>query len=828
MDERYNPEAIELNWQKYWEENGLFRTQIDELTTKYYLLEMFPYPSGKIHMGHVRNYSIGDVLARFLKMNGYNVLHPMGWDAFGMPAENAAIKENIHPAKWTSENIEYMRKQLKRMGFSYDWEREFATCNPEYYKWSQWIFLQMLERGIAYKKYSSVNWCDSCSTVLANEQVEAGLCWRCGSEVMQKELEQWFLKITDYTEELLEGCEELNKGWPERVLMMQKNWIGKSTGAEVDFPIVDSCEVIRIFTTRQDTLFGATFMCLSPEHPLIPHLIEGNSYEESVKNFICDISQITESDVVSDVIEKKGVFTGKYAINPLTKEQIPIWVANFVLMEYGTGAIMSVPAHDQRDLDFARKYNLQVRVVIHPFDRTLHKETMSEAYEEEGYLVNSGEFDGIDSREAREKINIYLEEKGIGKRAVNYKLRDWGISRQRYWGCPIPIIYCTDCGTVPVPYEDLPVLLPLDIELKGVGKNPLAEHESFVRAECPRCGKKARRETDTMDTFICSSWYFDRYTCPEYDKGPLDPESANYWMSVDQYIGGIEHAILHLLYARFFTKVLRDIGIINVDEPFKRLLTQGMVIKDGAKMAKSKGNVVDPDDIIHTYGADTARLFILFASPPDRDLEWNSQGVEGAFRFLNRVWRLVRDNHDYIKDVYISSTNQLNSEAKKLKQVVHKTIKKVTEDIRDRYHFNTAISAIMELVNALNQFSIEDKVDTTTLSVLKEAIETTICLLYPFAPHIAEELWRNVGNNQSLVKGTWPTYSEEVVKDEDVLIVIQVNGKVRSKITVSANSDDEYIRARALQDAKVQQYIDGKNLEKIVVVPNRLVSIVVK
>ncbi|MBI5286453.1 MAG: leucine--tRNA ligase [Deltaproteobacteria bacterium] len=672
MMDRYEPQGIEGKWQGIWEKENTFKVTEVKGKKTYYLLEMFPYPSGRIHMGHIRNYSIGDVVARFMVMRGYNVLHPMGWDAFGLPAENAAIQHGIHPARWTYENIAYMKRQLKRMGFSYDWDREITTCSPEYYQWNQWLFLKMYERGLAYRMYSPVNWCPNCQTVLANEQVERGGCWRCGSGVEEKQLEQWFLRITAYAEELLDYCDKL-RGWPERVLVMQRNWIGKSIGVELDFPVDGAKDVIRVFTTRPDTLYGATFMSLAPEHPMVERFVGVRGQGSGVREFIEKIKR--QDRTRTEALEKEGVFTGAYCINPLTDRRMPIYIANFVLMEYGTGAVMAVPAHDQRDFEFARKYDLPVVVVIQPPGGGLEPDTMTEAYIEDGIMVNSGPFDGMNNREATEAIVKHLEEKGIGKRAVNYRIKDWGISRQRYWGCPIPIIYCAGCGTVPVPYEDLPVILPEDVKFTGVGASPLAQAPEFVNTTCPRCGKAARRETNTMDTFVDSSWYFLKFTSPGEDKKPFATESVKYWMPVDQYIGGIEHAVLHLLYARFFNKVLRDLGLVAFDEPFTNLLTQGMVCKevlvcpehgylfpeeisDGKcskcgkavevgpveKMSKSRKNIVDPDKIVERYGADTTRLFSLFAAPPEKDLDWSDEGVEGAYRFLGRVWRLVSQN----------------------------------------------------------------------------------------------------------------------------------------------------------------------------------------
>ncbi|MCK5505401.1 MAG: leucine--tRNA ligase, partial [Thermodesulfovibrionia bacterium] len=737
----------------YWDEQKLFSVREDSGLPKFYCLEMFPYPSGRIHMGHVRNYVIGDVIARYKKMRGFNVLHPMGWDAFGMPAENAAIKHGLHPSRWTYDNIDYMKKQLKKTGLGYDWGRELTTCDPEYYKWDQWFFLKMYERGLVYKKASSVNWCPSCETVLANEQVIDGGCWRCDTIVVQKELEQWFFRITDYAEELLEDSDKLH-GWPEKVVTMQRNWIGRSEGVEVDFRIAGCDKVMRIFTTRQDTLYGATFMSIAKKHPLVTELVKDEKILREVESL---------SD---DPEEKEGVFTGCYAVNPMTEGKIPIYVANFVLMEYGTGAIMAVPAHDQRDFEFAKKYGLPVKEVILQedfFEKLKLKESgllgidvrssgeMAEAFEDEGVLVDSEQFSHLPSKEAKGKIADYLEEKGIGEKVVNYKLRDWGVSRQRYWGTPIPIIYCSSCGTVPVPEDELPVVLPQDVLLAGKGVSPLSEVSDFIAAKCPECGGDAKRETDTMDTFVDSSWYFLRYCSPKTGDKPLDPEAVSYWMPVDQYIGGVEHAVLHLLYSRFFTKVIRDIGLIRTSEPFDNLLTQGMVIKDGAKMSKSKGNVVDPDSLINKYGADTVRVFCMFAAPPERDLEWSDQGVEGASRFLNRLWAVVCKNLDILcaeGDKGSKYSSQLSVSASRLMRKTHQTIKKVTGSIERDYHFNTAIAALMELMNetvAFNPLSDGDR------EVLRFGIRRMVLLISPFAPHIAEELWKEIGEAKSIL-----------------------------------------------------------------------------
>ncbi len=850
MENQYIPKDVEAKWQRIWQEKQVFRVSEDSDKEKYYLLEMFPYPSGRIHMGHVRNYAIGDVVARFKRMQGFNVLHPMGWDAFGMPAENAAIEHGVHPAKWTYENIDSMRRQLQRIGFSYDWQREFATCDVEYYRWEQLLFLKMFEKGLAYKKGSFVNWCDDCQTVLANEQVEDGCCWRCHNPVQQKELEQWFFKITDYADELLEWADKL-PGWPERVLAMQRNWIGKSYGCEVKFPIVDRCEKIKIFTTRPDTLFGATFMSLAPEHPLVKLLVT-TEQEQEVSKFIAEVERQDKIDRISGDMEKMGVFTGSYCINPLNGEEIPIFLANFVLLDYGTGAVMAVPAHDQRDFEFAQKYRLPIRVVIQPEGKQLLVEQMLEAYTDSGLLVNSGQFNGVDNESAKEQIVAFLDNRDEGRKTVNYRLRDWGVSRQRYWGTPIPIIYCDSCGAVPVPEEDLPVKLPTDVELTGEGGSPLARHEAFLNVTCPKCGNPAKRESDTFDTFVESSWYFFRYACPDYTEGPLNKQAANYWLPVDQYIGGIEHAVMHLLYARFFTKVLRDLDMLDVDEPFTNLLTQGMVCKetqrcpehgwlypeqvvDGKcsccgrsvelgrteKMSKSKKNVIDPNQLIDQYGADTARLFSLFAAPPEKDLEWNEQGVEGCSRFLGRVWRAVGDNLELIADAVVPTV--VKGEAVDLRRKTHQTIKKVSEDIDGRFHFNTAIAAVMELVNAVYSFNARQE----NPGVLREALETVVRLLNPFVPHICEELWQLLGHQQSVEVSGWPTWDESALVAEKMTMVVQVNGKVRGKIVVAVAADKKTIEAEALAESNVQRFIEGKQMRKIIVVPGRLINIVV-
>jgi len=829
MAKGYDFKEIEEKWQLCWEERKQFRVTEDPSRPKYYLLEMYPYPSGRIHMGHVRNYSIGDVVARYKRMRGYNVLHPMGWDAFGLPAENAAIENNIHPAIWTEDNIRYMRKQLKRMGFSYDWDRETASCYRDYYKWNQWFFLKMYERGLAYKRASSVNWCDSCQTVLANEQVEGGLCWRCETPVRQKQLEQWFLRITHYAEELLAGLDKL-PGWPERVKVMQRNWIGKSVGVEVRFPLASGDASIPAFTTRVDTLFGATFILLSPEHPMVQKVSEETPQAQSISLFLERMSRADKISRTALDAEKEGCFTGSYAINPATGEKIPIWVANYVLLEYGTGAVMAVPAHDQRDLEFARKYDLPIRVVVKGLDGGPGEETSAEAYVEEGLLINSGRFNGLPSDRAREAIAKHLEGNDNGKRQVAFRFRDWGISRQRYWGTPIPIIYCDRCGTVPVPYQDLPVVLPSDVQIVGKGESPLGKVDGFVQSGCPKCSAPARRETDTMDTFVDSSWYFLRFLSPHNDLVPVEEDAARYWMPVDQYIGGIEHAVMHLLYARFFTKFLHDLNLIQVDEPFTNLLTQGMVIKDGSKMSKSKGNVVDPNELLERYGADTARLFSLFASPPEKDLDWSDQGVEGSFRFLNRIWRMVETYQPSSRSVDGEPHLEELTVGKDLFRCVHQTIKKVTEDIEDKFHFNTAISALMELVNEVSQFDLSgtEAERNERDRVLKKALETVLLLLSPFSPHICEELWRRMGHPRSVFEEPWPVYDERAIAEEVALIVVQINGRVRHRLYLAASSTEEEIKGTVLSDDRVKSLLSGQEVKRIVLVPNKLVNIVLR
>jgi len=820
----YDHKTLEMKWQKRWEEQGIYRLDAGGGRPKYYCLEMFPYPSGRCHMGHVRNYSIGDVVARFKRMNGWNVLHPMGWDAFGLPAENAAIKNNIPPKKWTWDNIDAMRRQLKRLGFAYDWEREVATCHPDYYKWTQWLFLQFYKKGLAYKKKAAVNWCPQCQTVLANEQVVQGECERCGTPVTKRELVQWFLRITEYAERLLRNLEKL-EGWPERVKTMQANWIGRSEGVEIRFPVKGTGRALPVFTTRPDTVYGVTYMVMAPEHPWVEELIAGSPREAEIRAFIERVARQDEITRTAEDREKEGIFTGAYCVNPMTGEEIPIYLGDYVLAGYGTGAIMAVPAHDQRDFEFARKYGLPIRVVIQG-DQPLDGETMQEAYTEPGVMVNSGPFDGMRSEEAWHAIADELERRGIGERKVNYRLRDWLISRQRYWGVPIPIINCPQCGHVPVPEEDLPVLLPENVNFKPTGQSPLVDLEEFVKTTCPRCGGPAERETDTMDTFVDSSWYFLRYIDPHNQEAPFDKELASAWMPVDQYIGGVEHAILHLMYARFFTMVLYDLGLVDVEEPFQNLLTQGMVLKDGAKMSKSKGNVVDPDEMVERYGADTVRLFILFAAPPERDLEWSDAGVEGAYRFVNRVYRMVRDAAAFVQGAG-PVQGALEGPAAELRRKVHSGLKRVTTDIAERFQFNTAISAIMEMVNAVYAYR-ELPEDQQDPAALREALELIVLALAPFAPHVAEEAWEMLGHSSSVHLEAWPQYDPAAVVEAEIELVVQVNGKVRDRVRVPRDADEETVRQAALASAKVQEFLNGKEVARVIVVPGRLVNVVVR
>ena len=823
MNERYSFKEIEKKWQKYWEENDCFHTEEDESKKKYYCLEMFPYPSGKLHMGHVRNYSIGDVVARFKKMDGYNVLHPMGWDSFGLPAENAAIKHGIHPNIWTWDNIKEMRLQLKELGLSYDWNREVATCHPDYYKWMQWIFIQFYKRGLAYKKENPVNWCPSCQTVLANEQVVDGCCERCKSPVGKKNLSQWYLKITDYADRLLDNLDTL-EGWPNKVKIMQRNWIGKSVGAEVDFKIKDTDQTLTVFTTRVDTIYGTTYMVLAPEYPSVLSMVQGTEYEKPVKEYIEKVEHMNDIERTSTANEKTGVFIGKYAVNPFNKKEIPIYISDYVLMGYGTGAVMGVPAHDQRDFDFATKFGIDITPVVDPGDPSIDLNNLKEACAAEGTLINSGEFSGLNNRVAIDRFIDLVEKEGIGKKTVNYRLRDWLISRQRYWGCPIPMIYCDTCGWVPEKEENLPVMLPTDVEFTGKGESPLTTSKTFADVKCPVCGRPARREMDTMDTFLDSSWYFLRYCDPKNDKAPFDPKKAAYWMNVDQYIGGVEHAILHLMYARFFQMAFYDMGLVEDEEPFRNLLTQGMVNKDGKKMSKSLGNVVSPEEIIAKYGADTARLFILFAAPPDRELDWSDKGVEGSYRFLSRVYRLVYE----IKAKYpnVPDAFEIGTEADKaLNYALNFSIKKVSEDVGGRFNFNTAISSVMELVNEMYKYKERDDVNP---GLLGKAAKDLILMLSPFVPHICEEMWEHMGQKQSVTTMRWPEYDEGALVRDSVEIVVQINGKVKEKLVVAADADKQELEKIALENDRIKHLLDGKTVVKVVAVAGRLINIGVR
>jgi len=820
----YRPQEIEPKWQEAWALNHLFKVGEDQGKSKYYLLEMFPYPSGRIHMGHVRNYTIGDVVARYKRMRGFNVLHPMGWDAFGMPAENAAIASDVHPKQWTYENISYMKDQLKRMGFSYDWDREITTCSPEYYKWEQLFFLRMFEQGLVYKERCFLNWCESCKTVLANEQVENGQCWRCGTQVHLKEYDQWFFKITKYAQDLLDNIERLKAGWPERVLVMQKNWIGRSTGALIRFLIKGADEFIEVFTTRPDTLYGATFMSLAPEHPLTKTLPQGTSQEQAVKVFVEKTLKEDKITRTSDAYEKEGVFTGRYCLNPVTGLKMPIYVANFVLYDYGTGAVMAVPAHDQRDFEFAKKYDLPVIIVIQPEGEELKAETMQAAYEGEGVLVNSGAFNSMPNVEAMQAITEHLEKLGRGSATINYRLRDWGISRQRYWGAPIPMVNCEKCGTVPVRQEDLPVVLPEGVKITGTGESPIAQAESFVNTTCPRCSGKAQRETDTMDTFVESSWYFLRFCSPDSNEEPFDPRKIAYWMPVDQYIGGIEHAILHLMYARFYTMVLRDLGYVEIDEPFERLLTQGMVIKDGVKMSKSKGNVVDPEDMINLYGADATRLFTLFAAPPEKDMDWSDQGIEGTYRFLSRLWRLVLEIKGMTAAPRIDS---IPASMEGIQRKTHQTIRKVTEDIDKRFRFNTAIAAMMELVNELYKAKETTK-DPAEVAVIRNSVEHLLVMLSPFVPHIADELWHSLDYTGMLLDHPWPEYDLQWAEKVEVTIAVQIGGRLRATVTVPVDSEQVFVENAAMAEPNVKKHTNGQTIKKIIYVPNKILNIIVQ
>ncbi|OGD28062.1 MAG: leucine--tRNA ligase, partial [Candidatus Aminicenantes bacterium RBG_19FT_COMBO_65_30] len=814
-------------WQRAWEEKRAFEAVEDPAKPKYYCLEMYPYPSGRIHMGHVRNYSIGDVIARQKIMAGFNVLHPIGWDALGMPAENAAIRHGTHPRTWTLDNVNHMRAQLKRMGISYDWNREVNTCLPDYYKWNQWIFLRMLEKGLAFRKESWVNWCSQCRTVLANEQVVGGGCWRCDTPVTQKKMEQWFLKITAYADELLSGHAELRK-WPEHVLQMQKNWIGRSTGAHVLFGLEGSPKTIEVFTTRLDTICGATFLVVSAEHPIVPDLVAGPKKKELGVWVARTVAEMRKRRDIGET-EKDGVDTGKKAVNPFTGERVPIWIANYVLMEYGTGAIMAVPAHDARDFEFARTYGIPIRTVIAPAAQAggSFDAEPGEVFEDYGVLVNSGIFSGLTSAEAAEKMGRYAEDKGFGRRSTVFRLRDWGISRQRYWGTPIPVIYCETCGIVGVPERDLPVELPLNVMLTGEEGSPLEHHEGFVKTTCPKCHGPARRETDTMDTFVDSSWYFFRYCSPHETSLPFRPEAAKSWLPVDLYIGGVEHAILHLIYSRFFTKVLRDFGLTGISEPFPHYLAQGMVTKDGSAMSKSKGNIVDPDDILKSRGADALRLFILFASPPDKEFAWTEEGVEGGYRFIVRVWTIVHENLDLFAAAPGEAAAAPGGDA--ASQVVrktHQTIRKVTEDIGVRFHLNTAISSIMELYNLARKERDGLRRTSAGRAALRLALESIVRLLSPFVPHLAEELWEKTGHEGLLMRSAWPAYDPDLAREEMATVVVQVDGKLRDRFEAVPDLSEPELEAAALALPKIQAALGGKPPRKVISVKNKLVNIV--
>lgn len=823
MDEKYNFKQVEKKWQKYWQEHDCFHTEEDPSKEKYYVLEMFPYPSGKLHMGHVRNYSIGDVVARFKKMQGYNVLHPMGFDSFGLPAENAAIKHGIAPDKWTWDNIHEMEDQLRQLGLSYDWDREVQTCNPDYYRWMQWIFIQFFNKGLAYKKENPVNWCPSCQTVLANEQVVDGCCERCKTPVGKKNLSQWYFKITDYADRLLEDLDHL-PGWPNKVKVMQENWIGKSVGANIDFKIDGTDRVLKVFTTRADTLFGCTYMVMAPEHPFVKELVDGTQYQEPVDEYLDKVQHMNEIERTSTTKEKTGVFIGRYAVNPVNGKKVPIFISDYVLMGYGTGAIMAVPAHDQRDFDFARAFDLEIIPVVDPGNPDIDVNDLKEAFAAEGTMINSGQFDGMNNRKAIPAMIDWLNENGVGEKTVNYKLRDWLISRQRYWGTPIPMIYCDDCGWVPEKEENLPVLLPTDVKFTGKGESPLTTSRTFGECSCPRCGKKARREMDTMDTFLDSSWYFLRYCDPGNEKQAFSREKTDYWMNVDQYIGGVEHAILHLMYARFFQMALYDLGLVKDQEPFENLLTQGMVNKDGKKMSKSLGNVVSPEEIIDRYGADTARLFILFAAPPEKELDWSDTGVEGSYRFLNRVWRLV---YDFVTNYDVKETDfsVVTEDDKKLNYMLNTTIKKITDDVSGRFSFNTAISSIMELVNELYRYKQHAEINEPLFCA---AVTRLVVILSPFTPHICEEMWSALGHTESLTEVGWPAYDESALEQDTIEIIVQINGKLKEKMQIASGLDRAALEEQVRANEKVQTLIEGKNVVKTIAVPDKLVNFVVR
>ena len=829
MKESYYPQEIEKKWQKIWEENKAFKTTDDNSKPKYYALSMFPYPSGKLHMGHVRNYTITDVIARYKKMNGFNVLHPMGWDSFGLPAENAAMKHGANPEVWTDENIKYMTKQLKMLGLSYDWDREVTTCKPDYYKWTQWLFLQLYKKGLAYKKEAAVNWCEECGTVLANEQVIDGKCWRCDHVVEKKYLSQWFLKITDYAEVLLEDLDKLT-GWGDNVKTMQANWIGKSEGAILRFKVCDMPDgsdlEIPVYTTRPDTAYGITYLVVAPEYKDIEKLTTAEN-KKAVEEYRANARKMTEIERLSTDRTKTGVPLGTHCINPFTGEKFPLWTADYALVEYGTGAVMAVPTHDTRDFDFAKKYNLPMRVVIENPENP--SDCKDEAYTEPGIMINSGEFNGMKNEDAKKAITEKAVKEGFGEFKTQYRLRDWLVSRQRYWGAPIPVVYCEKCGIQPVPEDQLSVLLPKDVDFSVVGKSPITTSKTFVETTCPCCGGKARRETDTMDTFVCSSWYYLRYSDAKNDKMPFAKDKVNKWLPVDQYVGGIEHAILHLLYSRFFTKALRDLGLLDFDEPFKNLLTQGMVLKDGSKMSKSKGNTVDPDEIFENYGADTARLFILSDSPPARDFDWSDAGVEGCYKFLNRVWRLISTNADNITTAEFDQKSPLKKENDELVRRVHMAIKGISNDISNDFQFNTVISKYRELVNTIYDWQgKKSNLDQEDKVVLSFAILTLIKLMSPVAVHLTEEAWSELGCKGSVHEQEWPKWDENLAKLSSITLVVQVNGKVKDKIEADESSSEDELKTLALSSAKIKELTAGKTVVKTIVVPKKLVNIVVK
>ena len=829
----YDHKTIEPKWQRLWDDRRLFHAPRDDKRPKYYILPFLPYPSGDLHMGHMRNYTIGDAVARFQRARGLNVFHPIGWDAFGLPAENAAILNKTHPRTWTEQNTARMKEQLRRFGFSYDWEAELSTCEPEYYRWNQWFFLRMLEKGLAYRKKSRVNWCPQCQTVLANEQVVEGCCWRHEeTPVEQRELEQWFLKITHYAEELLTDLDKLANGWPERIRLMQRNWIGKSEGARIEWAVAKSDKSITTFTTRLDTVYGAVALLLAPEHPVVDALIAGVPGAAAIARKVEALRRQTRRAQVTGEVEKEGIFTGRFAVNPFSGEQVPVWVSNLVLMEYGTGAVQAVPAHDQRDFEFAKKYRLPIKVVVQPREgKPLNAAQLKEAFLGHGRMVDSGPYTGMESEKALQKMTDDLAKKNQAERVTLYRIKDWGISRQRYWGTPIPVVYCDACGVVPVPDEQLPVVLPLEIEFTGVGLSPLLNVPDFLNASCPKCGGKARRETDTMDTFVDSSWYFYRYLTPHENAAPFDKEIVRRWFPIDQYIGGAEHAVLHLIYLRFWTKMMRDLGLVEHDIPVARLFNQGMVIKDGAKMSKSRGNVVSTDEMVEKYGADTARLFTLFAAPPEKDMEWTQAGVEGCQRFLQRLYRLVAKHAARVREAPVAvpgnpgpQAAEVNPDERHLLRKAHQTVRRVTTDFEARWHFNTSIAAIMELVNEL--YLLEPLEEHVSPAVLNDVLRKTVLLTAPYAPHAAEELWEQLGNKQTVVETPWPSFDPELAKEELIEIVIQVNGRVRSRLRVSETLNKDELNERALADPRVAALLKGQRIVKIVVVPRKLVNIV--